>query len=199
MTLLSNGILLVNGLVPFVSLIYLNPMGYIVAESPIGPLTLVSGDKGLKVLSFGSQIPPGLQLDVEGNASVMDQLKEYFAGSRREFDLRLDLEGTPFQQSVWQALLDIPYGETRSYGEIARAIGKPRAARAVGMANHENPVSIIVPCHRVIGHDGRLVGYGGGLDVKTALLKLEGSSTPKEPKATHARGRLTASNPILFS
>ncbi len=129
----------------------------------------------------------------------MDQLNEYFAGVRRDFDLRLDLEGTPFQQSVWQALLGIPYGETRSYGEIARAIGKPAAARAVGMANHNNPVSIIVPCHRVIGHDGRLVGYGGGLDVKTALLKLEGSSTLKEPKVTHPRGLSTASQPILFS
>ena len=195
----SGGFLLFNGLVPLVSLIYLNLMGYIVAETPIGPLTLLSGGNGLKILSFGKKIPPGLELDPDGNRPVMDQLNEYFAGVRRDFDLRLDLEGTPFQQSVWQALLAIPYGETRSYGEIARAIGKPGAARAVGMANHNNPVSIVVPCHRVIGHDGSLVGYGGGLDVKTALLKLEGSPTLKEPKVTRARGRLTASQPILFS
>ncbi len=174
-------------------------MGYFVAETPVGPLTIVSGGKGLKLLSFGKKIPPDMPLDATGNATVVDQLKEYFAGSRRDFDLGLDLEGTPFQQNVWRALLDIPYGETRSYGEIARAIGKPRAARAVGMANHNNPVSIVVPCHRVIGHDGRLVGYGGGLDIKTALLNLEGTSTSKEPKVTHTRGRLTGSQPILFT
>ncbi len=174
-------------------------MGYTVAETPIGPLTLATGSNGVRVLSFGRNIPSGVGPDVAGNASVLAQLDEYFAGTRRDFDLALDLEGTPFQQSVWQALRDIPYGETRSYGEIASAIGKPRAARAVGMANHENPVSILVPCHRVIGHDGRLVGYGGGLEIKRALLDLEGSSTLREPEATHPRGRSTDSQPILFS
>ncbi len=173
-------------------------MGYIVAETPIGPLTVVSGDQGLRAVSFGRTIPPGVAHDLAQNTPVVAQLNEYFAGSRRDFDLTLDLDGTPFQQNVWQALLSIPYGETRSYGEIARAIGKPRAARAVGMANHENPVSIVVPCHRVIGHDGCLVGYGGGLDIKTALLELEGSSTPKERKTTHPRGRLTTFQPTLF-
>jgi methylated-DNA-[protein]-cysteine S-methyltransferase len=196
---LFGGFVLVNGLVPFVSLIYLNPMGYFAVETPVGSLTIVSGRKGIKLLSFGRMIPPDIPLDEAGNVPVTDQLKEYFNGSRRNFDLLLDLEGTPFQQSVWQAVLDIPYGATRSYGEIARAIGKPRAARAVGMASHNNPVSIVVPCHRVIGHDRRLVGYGGGLGIKTALLNLEGMSTSKEPKVTHTRGRLTGSQPILFS
>ena len=101
------------------------------------------------------------------------ELKEYFQGKRREFDLPLSVKGTAFQMKVWRALQEIPYGETRSYGEIAEAIGKPKAARAVGMANNRNPVSIIIPCHRVIGADGKLVGYGGGLDAKEYLLELE--------------------------
>jgi O-6-methylguanine DNA methyltransferase len=179
-------------------------MGYVVVKSPIGLLTLVSGAQGLQEIRFGRLQPPGVALDASSNAPAVAQLNEYFAGRRREFDLRLDLRGTDFQRSVWRALLDIPYGETRSYGEVARAIGKPKAARAVGMANHENPVSIVVPCHRVIGHDGRLVGYGGGLDAKTALLKLEGSSTtssttPGVRKARQVPGRLQASDPRLVS
>jgi methylated-DNA-[protein]-cysteine S-methyltransferase len=101
------------------------------------------------------------------------QLRAYFDGRLRKFDLPLDLRGTEFQRRSWRALLEIPYGETRSYGDMARSIGKPKACRAVGMANHRNPVSIIVPCHRVIGADGSLVGYGGGLDVKKFLLNLE--------------------------
>lgn len=105
---------------------------------------------------------------------AFDQLQEYFAGSRQTFDLPLsDETGTEFQKSVWQALLAIPYGETRSYKQVAEFIGNPKAVRAVGMANNRNPISIFVPCHRVIGADGKLVGYGGGLDIKEKLLHLE--------------------------
>ena len=106
-------------------------------------------------------------------AQAINQLEAYFSGERTAFDLPLGAEGTEFQRSVWEALLRIPYGETRSYGQIAEAIGKPKAGRAVGMANHRNPIAIIIPCHRVIGSDGSLVGYGGGINVKTFLLQLE--------------------------
>ena len=101
------------------------------------------------------------------------QLEEYFAGIRKEFDIPLSMKGTEFQMEDWKALCTIPYGETRTYGQIAAQIGRPKASRAVGMANHNNPISVIVPCHRVIGAGGKLVGYGGGLDVKEALLTLE--------------------------
>lgn len=101
------------------------------------------------------------------------QLKEYLRGIRRVFDLPLEPEGTPFQQKVWKALMDIPYGETRTYKKIATAIGNAKACRAVGMANNKNPIPIIIPCHRVIGSNGKLVGYGGGLHIKEYLLKLE--------------------------
>ena len=101
------------------------------------------------------------------------QLKEYFAGKRKDFDLTLKMNGTEFQKSVWNALLTIPYGETKSYKDIAVQIGNEKACRAVGMANNRNPIAIIVPCHRVIGHNGTLVGYGGGLDIKQTLLDLE--------------------------
>jgi methylated-DNA-[protein]-cysteine S-methyltransferase len=103
------------------------------------------------------------------------QLREYFAGRRRSFDLTLDFVGTPFQRAVWKALLTIPFGQTRSYGEIAKQVGRPSASRAVGAANGRNPVSIIAPCHRVIGSTGALTGFGGGLDVKERLLRLEGA------------------------
>ena len=105
------------------------------------------------------------------------QIEEYFAGKRKKFSLPLKMQGTEFQMAVWDALKSIPYGETRSYKEIAVQIGRPKAVRAVGMANHRNPISIIVPCHRVIGHNGSLTGYGGGLPAKKLLLELEGSST----------------------
>jgi len=102
------------------------------------------------------------------------QLAEYLAGRRRDFDLPLDLAGTEFQKLCWQELLRIPFGETRTYGELARSIGRPAAVRAVGQANHDNPIGVVVPCHRVIGADGSLTGYGGGLAMKRALLELEG-------------------------
>lgn len=105
------------------------------------------------------------------------ELEEYFAGERREFSFALDLRGTDFQKACWRALLAIPYGETRSYADIARTVGRPQGFRAVGMANNRNPVAIVVPCHRVIASDGSLCGYGGGLDVKRKLLELEGALT----------------------
>ncbi len=104
---------------------------------------------------------------------VMKELNEYFAGKRKTFTIKYSFDGTEFQNKVWQALCDIPYGETRSYKEIAIAVGNPKASRAVGLANNKNPISIIVPCHRVIGANGKLVGYAGGLDMKETLLKLE--------------------------
>ena len=107
------------------------------------------------------------------HVEVRRQLEEYLAGRRKNFDLPLALSGTDFQKRCWQALREIPYGETRSYGDIARAVGSPKAFRAVGMANHRNPIAIIVPCHRVIGSGGSLTGFGGGLDVKAFLLGLE--------------------------
>jgi len=112
----------------------------------------------------------------EHNRLALAELAEYFAGRRQEFSVQLDLRGTPFQQRVWAQLLTIPYGETRSYGEIARALGGVRYARAVGSANHHNPVPIIVPCHRVIGSNGQLTGYAGGVDLKARLLALEKNS-----------------------
>ena len=118
-------------------------------------------------------------LRFEDSASVMQsyvrELEEYFAGQRRQFAFPLDLRGTDFQLACWRALLAIPYGETRTYGDIARAVGRPQGFRAVGRANNRNPVAIVVPCHRVIASDGTLCGYGGGLDVKRKLLELEGA------------------------
>lgn len=120
----------------------------------------------------------------EGRTALTDlafgQIAEYLEGRRREFDFPYRLRGTEFQQKVWRALRAIPYGETRTYGEIAAAVGSPKAARAVGMANHQNPILIAVPCHRVTGADGGLVGYGSGLDMKDALLRLERETVQKE-------------------
>jgi len=144
-------------------------------HSPVGDLTAVVSAQGVVALHFGQAAPPHLELieSAEETAACRQELEEYFTGQRTRFSVPLDLRGTPFQKLCWQALLEIPYGETRSYAEIARFIGRPRACRAVGLANHDNPVVIIVPCHRVIGSDGRLTGYGGGLDVKRRLLDFE--------------------------
>ena len=147
-------------------------------DSPIGPLLLAGSGGRLRVVGFSSgpkaQTPSGewLRRDAQFDEAKR-QLNEYFAGARRRFDLELAPVGTPFQRKVWQALSDIPYGETRSYGEIAAAIGSPRAAMAVGGANGSNPLPIVVPCHRVIGSDGSLTGFGGGLAAKRYLLDLE--------------------------
>lgn len=155
-------------------------MYYTNYDSPVGKLLLAASDKGLAGIYFEQHRhfkgSAGWQQD-DGHVvllQVRQQLQEYFAGQRRQFDLPLDLSaGTPFQQSVWQALLDIPFGATASYGELAKRIGKPSAVRAVGAANGRNPVSIIVPCHRVIAGSGALTGYAGGLANKQALLEME--------------------------
>ena len=144
-------------------------------ESPVGMLGIAENGIAITDLFFGNTMPnPMWQLlNTPLLTQAINQLEAYFSGERTAFDLPLGAEGTEFQRSVWEALLRIPYGETRSYGQIAEAIGKPKAGRAVGMANHRNPIAIIIPCHRVIGSDGSLVGYGGGINVKTFLLQLE--------------------------
>jgi methylated-DNA-[protein]-cysteine S-methyltransferase len=152
-----------------------------VFESPIGPLAIeVSDDGALQEIRFrvAPAIVPAESAGRIAGATlvlhqVIDQLNDYFAGRRREFDLPLAPKGTPFQLSVWRELERIPYGTTISYAELARRIGKPSAVRAVGAANGANPIPIIIPCHRVIGANGTLVGYGGGLHIKRSLLALE--------------------------
>lgn len=148
--------------------------------SPVGSLTLVGSDAGLAAVLWEQERPGRVRLEVVGEdpahpvlAKAERQLGEYFAGARTCFDLALDFHGTDFQKAVWAALLTIPFGQTRSYAEIARQIGKPGAARAVGAANGRNPISIIAPCHRVIGMDGSLTGFAGGLEAKKFLLALE--------------------------
>lgn len=140
-------------------------------RSPVGLLTVTEENGALTSLRFGGEeeTPPSTPLLQE----TQRQLTAFFGGTLNAFDLPLAPKGTAFQQAVWQALLTIPYGRTRSYGEIAAAIGKPGACRAVGMANHQNPIAIIIPCHRVVGKNGSLTGYAGGLAVKQALLELE--------------------------
>ncbi|MFC4504228.1 MULTISPECIES: methylated-DNA--[protein]-cysteine S-methyltransferase [Streptomyces] len=153
-----------------------------VTDSPYGPLTLVADDGVLCGLYMTGQRhrPPQESFGPRDDTlfdEAQDQLKAYFAGELQTFTLRLELHGTPFQQSVWHQLQKIPYGETRSYGDLADALGKPNASRAVGLANGKNPIGIIVPCHRVIGANGNLTGYGGGLPRKHQLLTFE-NATP---------------------
>lgn len=148
-------------------------MHYAVMETPMGPLTVASTEKGIASIQFGDALPRGVVADVSANHETIEQLSEYFEGKRTCFEIPLDVEGTPFQKAVWNELQRIPYGETRSYGEIAKAVGRPGAARAVGMANHENPVAVVIPCHRVVGRDGSLTGYAGGLHLKAQLLSIE--------------------------
>jgi methylated-DNA-[protein]-cysteine S-methyltransferase len=144
-------------------------------ETPVGTLTVVAGDRGVRAVLFPRERPPGGAVEGEHPllAAVEAQLAEYFAGGRTVFELPLDLVGTEFQRRAWLALAEIPYGTTVSYGEQARRLGRPGAARAVGAANGRNPVSIVLPCHRVVGAGGRLTGYGGGLDAKRALIEHE--------------------------
>ncbi|MEU4800885.1 methylated-DNA--[protein]-cysteine S-methyltransferase [Actinosynnema sp. NPDC023587] len=162
-------------------------VAHTVVDSPVGLLTLVARDGVLSGLymteqryrpaeeSFGAR-------DASLFGDVVEQLAEYFAGARTAFDVPLDLLGTPFQRSVWTALRSIPFGETRSYGQVAVALGRPTAARAVGLANGHNPIGIIVPCHRVVGSGGDLTGYGGGIARKRQLLDFESQpSTPGLP------------------
>lgn len=147
-------------------------------ESPIGRLLLVAGERGLSQIWFDGQIAkaklgPESREDQNALREVIRQLRAYFAGEVEAFNLDLAPKGTSFQQKVWDELLKIPYGETISYGELARRIGNPSASRAVGLANGSNPIPIIIPCHRVIGSNGKLTGYGGGLPIKEKLLALE--------------------------
>ncbi|MEU3183514.1 methylated-DNA--[protein]-cysteine S-methyltransferase [Streptomyces sp. NPDC006923] len=160
-----------------------------VIDSPYGPLTLVATDGVLSGLYMVDQRHrPGQETfgdpDSRPFGEVRGQLGAYFEGELSEFDLPLRLDGTPFQRAVWEQLREIPYGETRSYGELALALGKPGASRAVGLANGKNPIGIIVPCHRVIGSTGGLTGYGGGLDRKQRLLVFEGAAAEAPPVAT---------------
>lgn len=157
-------------------------MYYCYFDTPIGELLLAGEDNALTMIGF----PKGsMRRDPESDwifneqpfEEVRRQLSEYFAGERKDFDLPLGLSGTEFQVSVLEALQDIPYGETTSYGVIAKRIGRPKAVRAVGAANGRNPIPIIVPCHRVIGSSGDLTGFGGGLDTKEALLRLEAENS----------------------
>lgn len=149
-------------------------------DTPVGRLTLIATDDGLAAILWENDRPRRVRLspgrpdaDHPVLVEASRQLEEYFAGRRKRFDLPLDFVGTPFQRRVWRALLTIPFGETRSYAQIAGQLGTPRAARAVGAANGRNPVSIVAPCHRIVGSRGELTGFAGGLAVKARLLALE--------------------------
>lgn len=147
-------------------------------ESPVGPLLLTSNTTGLRTIEFvngrrPASPDPTWQESSELLQEPIRQLRAYFAGELESFDLPLSPRGTRFQLDVWKTLCDIPYGETISYGELARRIGNPNASRAVGLANGSNPIPIVIPCHRVIGSNGKLTGYGGGLPIKEKLLALE--------------------------
>jgi O-6-methylguanine DNA methyltransferase len=160
------------------------------SDSPIGRLRVASTDQGIAYVELPHASGRGMRdwlqrqapgsrcvEDLESNRAAIEQILEYLARRRTRFELRLDLRGTPFQRAVWDALLDIPYGASRSYAEIARRIGRPNAQRAVGSANNANPVALVVPCHRVIAADGSLGGYAGGAELKARLLAME-QSTP---------------------
>ena len=153
-------------------------MNYDIIESPVCPILLAGDEEGLKHVIFIKgekhvEIPENWEKNKEFFREAERQLEGYFLGKLKSFDLKLASNGTDFQKAVWKALCEIPYGETRTYKDIAVSIGNPKACRAVGLANNRNPIAIIVPCHRVIGSNGKLVGYASGLDVKDFLLKLE--------------------------
>ena len=172
------------------------PTSYANVDSPVGPLTLVAdGDELIGVYFENAALaapPPGWVRDERRLRPAAIQLAEYFAGQRTRFDLPLAPRGTPFQRTVWEALLAIPYGETTSYGDLARAIGRPTASRAVGAANGRNPLSIVIPCHRVIGVDGSMTGYGGEISRKRVLLDLEARVRDARPgqRATQSNRQL---------
>jgi methylated-DNA-[protein]-cysteine S-methyltransferase len=151
-------------------------LNYSFMETPIGTL-LIAADNAVRIISFpNKKLRPAAKWKQSGAGVVgetMRQLKQYFAGKRDTFDLPVEPQGTEFQRTVWRSLQDIAYGETISYGELARRVGNPQASRAVGAANGQNPIPIVIPCHRVIGANGKLTGFGGGLPTKQALLALE--------------------------
>lgn len=149
-------------------------------QSPVGKLKLVASEKGLVAILWENDDPRLVALDdLRENdrqpilVETERQLKEYFEGKRQRFSIPLDMRGTPFQKSVWEGLLAIPFGETRSYGQLAKQLGRPNAMRAVGAASGRNPISIVVPCHRVVGSSGKLTGFAGGLEAKAHLLEIE--------------------------
>lgn len=153
-------------------------LNYTQMESPVGPLLLTADESGLREILFVNgrhpvRPDPSWKKDTSPFTEALRQLRSYFAGKLEIFDLPLSPQGTPFQLEVWRRLCEIPYGETISYGELARRIGNPNASRAVGLANGSNPIPIVIPCHRVIGSNGKLTGYGGGLPIKEKLLALE--------------------------
>ncbi len=155
---------------------------YTIIYSPIGELLLAGDSTSLQHIQFKERDftpPPAWQAVAALPYPVADQLDSYFAGHLRSFDLPLNPQGTAFQRKVWAALAEIPYGETISYLELAHRIGNPSSVRAVGLANGKNPLPIVVPCHRVVGSNGKLVGYAGGLPIKRALLALEGAISPQ--------------------
>lgn len=171
--------------VRYVGSAMLNRLPYKSVTSPIGRLKLVASDQGLVAILWEHDSPRRVRLAelverVEHPVLVRteNELNEYFAGKRSAFTVPLDMRGTYFQKQVWEALLGIPYGETRTYGQLANQLGNPKATRAVGAANGRNPIAILVPCHRVIGYSGKLTGFAGGLDAKAYLLRLEGRNEP---------------------
>ena len=159
-------------------------MNYTYLDTLIGPLLIAGDAEAIRTIRFpkkGKAVQPEPQWNESASGPVSEavrQLREYFAGKRTEFDLPLEPEGTAFQRRVWRRLQEIPYGETISYGELAKRIGNPKASRAVGAANGKNPIPIVIPCHRVIGANGTLTGFGGGLPIKEALLGLEKKVMP---------------------
>jgi methylated-DNA-[protein]-cysteine S-methyltransferase len=163
---------------------------YKTTPTPVGELKLIASEKGLAAVLWENDDPKRARFSAERderNAILIKtelQLREYFAGERTKFSIPLDMQGTDFQKSVWRGLLAIPFGETRSYGQLAKLLNHPRASRAVGAAIGKNPVSIIVPCHRVIGSNGKLTGFAGGLDVKEKLLRLEQQNGAKSYRVT---------------
>ena len=166
-------------------------------SSPAGALLIGVSETALVVLEFDRGLPkkiagqPVVWEESEARTrTVREQLQQYFSGKRRDFELALDLRGTGFQKRCWNELLQIPYGETRSYGEIARAVDSPKSFRAVGQANHYNPIAIIVPCHRVLASGCYLGGYGGGLPVKAYLLRLEGAAFRESTNASQSAKQL---------
>ncbi|MGZ4841387.1 MAG: methylated-DNA--[protein]-cysteine S-methyltransferase [Candidatus Angelobacter sp.] len=187
---------------PEVTTVYFSRINSLV----VGPLLLAAADKGLRCVQFhrGTMPSPGKdEIWIESSEHLRPyelQLDAYFRGELRDFTCELDLIGTKFQKDCWQALLRIPYGKTCSYAEIARAIGRPHAFRAVGQANHDNPIAIIVPCHRVLGANGMLTGYGGGLSTKEKLLRLEGATfrLPSEPPGGSLSAKSTDSPQASF-
>ena len=161
--------------------------GFAIYGSPFGPIRMDYEDGVLlRLRTIDPTEETGERTEL--TEAVFCQLQEYFAGTRRKFDVPYELRGTEFQKKVWAALEEIPYGQTRSYGDIARAVGNPKAVRAVGLANGKNPLWIVVPCHRVVGSGGRLTGYAGGLEMKRALLELEKSGFLTGTEKAHSAG-----------